>query len=241
MKGWHSGIRPIPCARRGLYSPLMRRSAVFARSPVPGRVKSRLSPALPARLAAALYSGLLADTFGAVDGAPADERWACWADEAGPAPGGFRSHVQRGADLGGRLLNAFEELLSHDADRALVVGSDTPALTPAHLEEAFAALETHDVVVGPTFDGGYWCIGLGRAAPELFRDIPWSTRDVLTRTLVRAHGAGLGVATVSTLADLDTPHDLALLLGAIAAGEPACGPGARAALHAMGMLPAALA
>jgi len=164
-----------------------------------------------------------------------------YAEEPGPAPGGFRSLAQRGDDLGERLRNAFEELLPHDADRALVVGSDTPALTPAHLEEAFAALETHDVVVGPTFDGGYWCIGLGRAAPELFRDIPWSTRDVLTRTLVRAHGAGLGVATVSTLADLDTPHDLALLLGAIAAGEPACGPSARAALHAMGMLPAALA
>jgi len=219
----------------------MRRLAVFARSPVPGRVKSRLTPALPARLAAALYSGLLADTFLAAAGAAADERWVCWADEPGPAPGGFRSRTQRGDDLGERLRNAFEALLAADADRALIVGSDTPALTPAHLEEAFAALATHDVVLGPSDDGGYWCIGLGRAAPELFRDIPWSTRDVLTRTLVRAHGAGLRVATVRTLADLDTPHDLALLLGAIAAGVPACGPSTRAELHAMGMLPAAFA
>jgi rSAM/selenodomain-associated transferase 1 len=217
----------------------MRRLAVFARSPVPGRVKSRLSPALPARCAAALYAGLLADTFRVAAGARADERWASWADEPGPAPGGILARTQRGEDLGERLRNTFEDLLRNETDRALVVGSDTPALEAADLDRAFAALETHDVVVGPTLDGGYWCIGLGRSAPELFRDIPWSTRDVLTRTLVRAHGAGLRVATVSMLADLDTPHDLALLLGAIAAGEPACGPSARAALHALGMLPAA--
>jgi hypothetical protein len=217
----------------------MRRLEVFARSPLPGRVKSRLSPALPARLAAALYSGLLADTFLAAAGARVDERWACWADEPAPAPGGFRSRAQRGGDLGERLRNAFEELLPLEADRALILGSDTPSLTPAHLEEAFVALESHDVVLGPTTDGGYWCVGLGRPVPALFRDIPWSTREVLTRTLVRAHGEGLRVATVATLPDLDTPHDLALLVAGIAAGEPACGANARAALRAMGMIPAA--
>ena len=216
----------------------MRRLAMFARSPVPGRVKSRLSPALPAWLAAALYSGLLADTFRAAGAARADERWACWADEPGPAPNGILSRTQRGSDLGERLRNTFAELLSGEADRVLIVGSDTPPLTAAHIDDAFTALETADAVLGPTVDGGYWCIGLRRPAPDLFRDIPWSTREVLTRTLVRAHGAGLDVATVTTLEDLDTPHDLALLVGAIAAGEPACGPNARAALRAMGMLPA---
>src|SRR5207244_3836773 len=115
-----------------------------------------------------------------------------------------------------------------------------PTLTGSHIDAAFAGLDTHDLVLGPTLDGGYWCIGLKRPAPELFRDIPWSTREVLGRTLVRAHGAGLDVATAATLADLDTPHDLALLVGALAGGGPACGPGARAALRAMGMLPASL-
>jgi rSAM/selenodomain-associated transferase 1 len=215
----------------------MRRLAVFARAPVAGRVKSRLSPALPAPLAASLYRGLLADALAIATSVRADERSVYWADEPGEAPVGFDARAQLGADLGERLRHACDELLPGGGDAALILGSDTPPLTPAHVEAAFTALETHDVVLGPTLDGGYWCIGLKRPVPELFRDIPWSTREVLTRTLVRAHGAGLAVATVATLADLDTPLDVAQLVGALAAGEPACGPAARAALHAMGMLP----
>ena len=216
----------------------MRRIAVFARSPVPGEVKSRLSPALPPVLAARLYGAMLADTLAAATTCPADERWLLWADEPGDVPLLFNARRQRGADLGERLRQAFADLLPGTYDRALVIGSDAPALTAAHLDEAFAALDQHDVVLGPTVDGGYWCIGLQRTAPSLFDDIPWSTREVLTRTLVRAHAAGLRAATVATLDDLDTPHDAAMLTGALAAGLPACGAQVREALFAMGMLPA---
>ena len=217
----------------------MQRLAVFARSPVPGQVKSRLSPALPTRLAAALYSGVLADTLAAALAALPDEGLVYWADDPGPLPAGLLGRRQRGGDLGERLRHAFDELLTDDRDLALILGSDTPPLTSTHIRAAFAALETCDVVLGPTVDGGYWCIGLKRPSPELFRDIPWSTREVLTRTLVLAHGAGRRVATVATLDDLDTPHDLALLVGMLAAGTLACGEHARDALRAMGMLPGA--
>ncbi len=215
----------------------MRRLAVFARSPVPGRVKSRLAPGLPAPLAAALYAGLLADVFAAVSAAVADERLAYWADDPGAAPEGFLARRQHGGDLGERLRNAFAELLPGESDRALVIGSDTPPLTTAHIDDALAALETRDAVLGPTRDGGYWCVGLRRPAPELFADIPWSTPDVFTRTLARARAAGLGVATAATLDDLDTPSDLAVLVGALAAGRPACGARARASLRTMGLVP----
>ncbi len=215
----------------------MRRLAVFARSPVAGRVKTRLSPALPARLAARLYAGMLADTFAAMAAATVDERHVWWADEAGEHVRGFAPHTQHGTGLGERLQSAFEALLPGTYDSALVIGSDTPPLTAMHLDEAFDALEQHDVVLGPTVDGGYWCIGLRRTAPALFAGIPWSTREVLTRTLVHAHTAGLRAATVATLDDLDTPRDVAMLAGALAAGLPACGAGTRAALFACGMLP----
>lgn len=218
----------------------MRRLAVFARAPVAGRVKSRLSPALPASLAASLYAGLLGDTLDAVRGAQAATRLVYWADDAGPAARDFAARTQRGADLGARLQHAFAELLFEPGAHALIVGSDTPPLTTSHLNEALDALDTHDLVLGPTVDGGYWCIGLRQPAPGLFADIPWSTREVLTCTLVRAHGVGLRVATVATLDDLDTPQDLVLLAGALAAGAPACGSQARAALCAMGLLPATL-
>jgi rSAM/selenodomain-associated transferase 1 len=216
----------------------MRRLAVFARAPVPGRVKSRLSPALPARLAALLYAGLLGDTFTAGEGCPADERWAYWADEPGPAPESFRGRAQHGEGLGERLGCAFDELLLTSMDHALVLGSDTPALTRSHLGAAFDALESHDVVLGPTPDGGYWCIGLNRSAPRLFQDIPWSTDQVLACTTERARELDLSVAHLAKLHDLDTPHDLARLLGQLAGGADGCGANAHAALRAMGLLPA---
>lgn len=212
----------------------MRRLAVFARAPLAGRVKSRLSPALPAPLAARLYAGLLADTFAAGAASRCDERWVFWADAPGDSPAGYRAASQTGADLGERLRDAFTRLRPSPGDHVLVIGSDTPPLRPGHLEEAFAALESSEVVIGPTVDGGYWGIGTRVAAPALFEDIPWSTREVLTRTLVRAHTSGLSVSTVRTLEDLDTPHDLAMLIGALATREAACGPEARQALWEMG-------
>jgi rSAM/selenodomain-associated transferase 1 len=213
----------------------MRRLAVFARAPVTGQVKSRLSPALPAPLAARLYGGLLADTFIAGASATCDERWVFWADSPGETPARFMARRQRGRDLGERLREAFVTLQQRPDDHVLVIGSDTPPLTAAHINEAFTALASNDVVIGPTIDGGYWCIGARIAAPTLFDDIPWSTREVLTRTLVRAHTAGLRVGTVATLEDLDTPRDLALLVGALAVNDVACGAQAMSVLRAVGL------
>jgi len=217
----------------------MLRLAVFARAPASGRVKSRLSPALPERLAAALYAGLLTDTLAATARARADERFAYWADGAGPAPAGIVSRAQRGADLGERLVHAFAEMLPAEAGGALVVASDTPGLTKELLDAALAALERHELVLGPAHDGGYWCIGLRRPAPELFSGVAWGSPAVLAATLARASAAGLHAAMQPPLGDLDTPPDVAELVGALARGEPGCGGATRAALHAMGMLPAA--
>jgi len=214
----------------------MQRVALFARAPLGSGVKTRLQPALPGRLALDLYAASLADSLTAVAACPAGERFVYWADAHGPARDSIAPRRQRGDDLGARLSAAFEELLEAPPDHALIVGSDAPALRAAHLAEAFAALEAHDVVLGPALDGGYWCVGLRRAAPEIFRDIPWSTDRVLAVTLERARAAGLRVATAATLQDLDTPADLARLVGALAAhDELACGPSMRAALEALGL------
>ena len=212
---------------------------LFARDPQPGRVKTRLSPALPGPLAARLYAGLLGDTWAAAAACTrATRRVVHWADATGTTPPGFTARVQRGGDLGERLTHAFADELAAGGP-VLLIGSDTPSLTAAHLDTAFAALETSDVVVGPTLDGGYWGLGLREPAPQLFTDIPWSTREVLVGTLVRAHASGLRVTTVDTLEDLDTPHDLALLVGALAAGRAAAGVHTRAALEGMGLAPTA--
>jgi rSAM/selenodomain-associated transferase 1 len=212
---------------------------IFARPPVAGRVKTRLSPALPEALAARLYGALLADTLSAGAASRADARVVAWSEtrDAPPAPAAFAAALQEGADLGARLAHAFTRAFAAGARRAVIVGSDAPAMTAAHLDGAFDALASHDLVLGPATDGGYWLVGLSRAAPELFEGVPWSTPEVAAVTLSRARGAGLRVAAAPTLPDLDTPADLAALVGACAGtGETACGPRTREALRTMGLV-----
>jgi rSAM/selenodomain-associated transferase 1 len=219
----------------------MRRLALFAKTPVEGQVKTRLSPALPARLARDLHAAMLADAFELLRASSADERWVFWTgdgprDRPSPAAGSLL-HEQRGADLGARLEAAFAELLGQPGARAIVMGADCPDLDAAVIERAFAALEQADAVIGPAADGGYYLIGLSRPAPEVFRGIDWSTGAVHAQTLARAEAAGRRVASLATLADIDTPGDLAAWIGRRAV-EPQAAPRAFAtALAEMGLLP----
>ena len=220
----------------------MRRLALFARPPVPGRVKTRLSPALPEALVAELYQAMLGDTFSAAADAPADERVLYWASDEGgapdlQAPAGFVVRQQRGADLGARLAAAFTELLAAPEDRAVIIGADCPDLDPAAIRDSISALESHDLVLGPARDGGYYLIGLRVRAPSLFEGVAWGTARVRGVTLARAADAGLRVAELPELADLDTPEDLVSLIARRSLSG--AGPGRRvdAALRAMGLLP----
>ncbi len=215
----------------------MRRLALFARPPIEGQVKRRLSPALPARLAAGIYSGLLADALDTLTRSRADERLVYWAGPPSEVPFDVHSRSQAEGDLGARLAAAFDDLIFAPGDHALVLGSDVPGLDATHVDDAFAALDRHDIVLGPSRDGGYWCIGLTWKDAELFRDIPWSTSQVLARTVERARDTNRKVAFAQWLDDLDTPADLATLIGATAAGRAACGPRALAALTAMRLVP----
>jgi hypothetical protein len=216
----------------------MWRLALFARAPGGEGSKTRLQPAFPRACGASLYAACLADSLAVLAACAADERFVYWADEPGPASASIASRTQREGTLGERLSAAFAELLAGSSDRALILGSDTPALTVRAVEDAFALLDRHDVVLGPAEDGGYWCVGLRRPAPELFRDVPWSTERALGATMERARAAGLAVAMAATLADLDTPADLARLIGLLAAGERACGEHVRVALRSLGLVPA---
>src|SRR5262245_22858547 len=120
----------------------MRTIALFARPPVLGRVKSRLSPALPPRLALQLYRGLLGDALEQMMATPADRRRVYWADSPTPDPGlalprGVEPRAQQGADLGARLAHATREELAGEDDRVLVVGTDCPRLGPETMSRGF--------------------------------------------------------------------------------------------------------
>jgi len=216
----------------------MDRIAVFARRPLEGRVKTRLTPALSPRLAVALYQGMLRDALNAAETCGADERWLFWAEATGPsfAPRGWREAIQSDGDLGERLEHAFDTMLTPHS-RAVIIGADCPLLDGAKLWKAFAALDRVDVVLGPATDGGYTLIGLRKPAPDLFRGVDWSTDAVLAQTLAGARTLGLRVETLAALDDLDTPDDLARLVATLAFAPASIAPNTWRALLSMGLLP----
>ncbi len=224
------------------YRARMRRLALFARPPEIGKVKTRLSPALPPAAAAALYGGMLEDAIEALRGSrAAEESFLYWAgSEVTLLTRGVESQVQSGESLGERLASAFQSLLVLAGDRGVIFGADCPALDAAVIDAAFARLESVDLVLVPARDGGYALIGLSRPAEPLFRDVAWSTDRVLAQTLERAGQLSLTHALLDPLDDVDTPEDLCRLLAAAVVPDTRVGANTRMALGRLGMLPAAL-
>jgi hypothetical protein len=207
-------------------------------------VKTRLIGDLTAAQAAELHAAFFADLLERLRRGPFALRvaWALEAGEALPegAPG-IASVRQEGADLGARLHAALADAArAHPAVAA--VGSDHPDLPVERVTEAFAALATSDVALGPAADGGYYLVALraGAVRPELFAGIPWSTDRVLAATLERCRALGVRARQLAPAADVDTPADLRLLAGRLAAGGARC-PRTAALLAAWGRLEAGVA
>jgi rSAM/selenodomain-associated transferase 1 len=225
----------------------VRRIAVFAKWPERGLVKTRLSPALPAELAVELQRAMLEDALDAVARSTATERFLYWdgapEDSGGSTPAPFQGRRQQGLDLGARLERAFDEMLAGGEGGALVIGADCPDLDAASIDLAFDALAAHDLVVGPTRDGGYYLIGVRRPTPEIFRGIAWSTGRVFQETVERSSAANLSWRRLGELDDVDTPEDLVRLLRAaldrsdLAGSSRHAGSHTTAALRAMKLLP----
>ena len=213
---------------------------LFTKPARPGRVKTRLVGALSAAQAAALHEAFLGDLCERLTGAPTFALRLAWALEEGeelPASE-LPAMLQRGRDLGERL---FDALAAAAVDRALVaaVGSDHPELARSRVEEAFAALAAGSQgAIGPASDGGYYLIALRREAllPRLFADVPWSTGEVLARTLDRCAELGLAVSLLPEESDVDTPADLERLTASLRAGGGPCCPRTQALLEGWGML-----
>jgi rSAM/selenodomain-associated transferase 1 len=179
------------------------RIALFTRWPTPGQAKTRLIPALGPQGAADLHKRLTERTVATVRaaGLPLEIR------STGADPSRFRDWLgvenivdQGEGDLGARLARTAETL------PVLLLGADIPGLTAGHLITAAAALEHAPAVIGPAADGGYWLLGLAAPMPALFTGIDWGTGRVLAQTWAKLPQ---GTPKLETLADLDTPEDLA--------------------------------
>jgi uncharacterized protein len=191
---------------------------VIAKAPVPGRVKTRLCPPLTADGAARLARAALLDTLAVVSRAPAAERVLVLDGELDrrlPLPPGWKVIAQRGAGLGERLAAAFADA----GGPALLVGMDTPQLTAELLARGAAALMAPGVgaVLGPSLDGGYWCIGLREPVDGVFAGVPMSRGSTCASQRRRLLRLGLRWTELPALRDVDTVDDAF----AVAAQAPA--------------------
>jgi len=189
---------------------------IFAKKPVPGEVKTRLSPRLSAAEAAELYSCMLQDTLATARGLARITPVIFFQDDPGAveyfaavAPE-IESLPQSGEDLGERMRRAFAGMFARGFKEVVIIGTDSPNLPRGYIVEAFRLLEAEpvDLVLGPADDGGYYLMGLKRVRDELFTGIIWSSGEVLAATVERAKGSLLGVSFLPMWHDIDTAADL---------------------------------
>ncbi|MBO7935965.1 DUF2064 domain-containing protein [Streptomyces sp. S9] len=174
---------------------------VIAKAPVPGRVKTRLTPPFTPDEAASLAAAALADTLRTVAAAPAARRVLVLDGAPGPwLPPGFDVVPQCAGGLDERLADAFARC----AGPALLIGMDTPQVTPELLGVDFAGC---DAYFGPAEDGGFWALGLAEPDPALLRGVPMSTPVTGTVQRERLAAAGLRVRELPRLRDVDTAAD----------------------------------
>ena len=178
---------------------------VIAKAPVPGRVKTRLTPPCTPEQAARIAAAAIADTLAAVAAVEREARRIVVLDgEPGPwIPDGFDVIAQRGDGLAERLAAAFADA----GGPAFLVGMDTPQVTPELLASGLDAVRSGDAAFGAALDGGYWGIGLREPDARVFEDVPMSEDNTGAVQRARLAILGLQTAVLPPLRDIDTIDD----------------------------------
>jgi len=187
----------------------MRPSVVlFAKAPVPGRVKTRLLARYSAAESAGLHEAFVRDMLGKLNEVASvadlelhtDTLTDAWSDIK------VARSLQPAGDLGQRMLHALRAGLSAHRPRVMIVGSDAPTLPNGHLLALLRA--DADVALGPAEDGGYYAISCRRTHPAMFAGVEWSGQNVLDQTIRACQACGLSVAAGREWFDIDTPADV---------------------------------
>jgi len=193
-----------------------RTLVIMAKAPKPGMVKTRLIESLPSSAVTALYRCLLEDTL-ALAKSLADVEVAVMCpepdrDELAHFLGNAVEVVaQKGQGLSAGLTSVFRHFAAAGRQHVIAFNSDSPHLAPPVLHSAFEILATHDVVVGPTHDGGYYLVGAKAAHPSLFEGEGMGTTSALDRLLARTKVLGLSTGFTEPFYDIDVANDLILL------------------------------
>jgi len=182
---------------------------VFTRNPELGKVKTRLAKGIGEQAALDVYITLLKHTENVLRKINCDKRVSysvkirhndLWDSNM------YQKKAQIGANLGARMEHAFLDAFSTNYEKVIIIGSDLYDLKPRHLENAIAALDHNDVVIGPAKDGGYYLLGMKRLHKSVFKNKEWGTDTVLKDTLNDLKSAK--VKQLDTLNDIDFAEDL---------------------------------
>lgn len=181
---------------------------VFVKNIKLGTVKTRLAKTIGDIGAFEVYSELVKITEKATENLAIDKRIyfsnavvdTKWANHS--------KTVQKGVDLGERMLNAFKDGFNDGYDHIVLIGSDLPDISSNHILSGLDALDTNEAVFGPAEDGGYYLVGMSKLIPEIFQDKPWSQPELLKTTIEQLKQTKTQVGILETLNDIDTYEDL---------------------------------
>ncbi|MEO5947919.1 MAG: TIGR04282 family arsenosugar biosynthesis glycosyltransferase [Chitinophagaceae bacterium] len=183
---------------------------LFVRKPELGKVKTRLAATIGNEKALAIYEELLQHTFEITQSLSflkfvfyvnAIEHNDLWRAE------GFIKRLQSDADLGGKMKDAFAEVIQEGYEKVVIIGSDCFQLTTAIIQQAFELLNKNEIVIGPANDGGYYLLGMKKLYGFIFDNKKWSTETVFGDTVQDLKKYNVSFTTLPILTDVDTEED----------------------------------
>ena len=190
---------------------------IFAKSPIPGKVKTRLTPHITPTEAAELYKAFIADIIFNVHKLKCEQVIIAYTPSNAEATfhsicGQLVKYLpQKGDNLGERMKNAFRHTFHKGSTRTVIIGTDSPTLPLSYIQKAFDVLKEVPVAIGPNFDGGYYLIGLSEQNYAIFDGIDWSTSKVFDQTLTRIQAINKQLYVLPPWYDVDTPDNLEFL------------------------------
>jgi len=188
----------------------------FVKTPIQGRVKTRLQPFLPPDKIVDIYKTFVSEIISNCASLKGIDRFlGCYPT----ADNDFLKHLaktynlksflQKGNDLGEKIINAFKDYLGKGYTNVVIIGSDSPTLPKSYIEDAFIELKKNDFVLGPCCDGGIYLVGVRKQiVPEIFHDIPWDTAEVLNKMLKRLDSLDIKFSMLHFWYDVDTVESL---------------------------------
>lgn len=184
---------------------------IFTRNPEPGKCKTRLAAVVGNQAALEIYTFLVRHTAAVTQALSGTDKYVYYSEYAGDGslwdPATFTPCVQQGPDLGARMEHAFRQAFAAGYDRVVLIGSDLYDLGTGDLESAFELLGSHEAVIGPATDGGYYLIGLQKLVPGLFKNKSWGQDTVLEHSLSDLDGLSVGMLPERN--DVDYYEDIA--------------------------------